>query len=383
MAKINFGPIVADARNKQGNVVFSRNRYGSYSRPYILTPNPNSSPQQIAKAAWTAAGVAWSTTLTPDQRAAWRAFATRYALSDVFGNQYFADGHDAHQRINMNLLMASFAAFADPPLDQQVGGPGIVTATPDSPSPGALTVATSLPPATGEAAQIWAAPAKPAGWTYFFRNLRLLATMPADDPGPWDIADLYTAAADAWTTLNPVAYPDPQPGNLVGVGVRYLNTANGATSPIVTAAGSVPAEGFDMLKKATVTLTAADIEALPGTPFQLIPTPGPGKVLQPIAAFASYHTGATPFDFSPQLSCNLAIDGNPAIATLTLNLSDLNGPATDAYITAQLIVPSNIDADPTQVADKPLMLTRLNGGAGTAVGDGTMNVTTYYTLDTL
>lgn len=45
----------------------------------------------------------------------------------------------------------------------------------------------------------------------------------------------------------------------------------------------------------TVTLTAANIEALNTTPFSLVPAQGSGKVIFPVAAFAQYKFGTTPF----------------------------------------------------------------------------------------
>jgi hypothetical protein len=75
MARISPGTGIADARNAQGTIVFSRNRGGLYTRARIKPINPKTTTQVYARANFTTVSKAWYTQLTDTQRLAWITFA--------------------------------------------------------------------------------------------------------------------------------------------------------------------------------------------------------------------------------------------------------------------------------------------------------------------
>ena len=381
MAKVTFGPLVSEARNRQGSLVFSRNRYGNYTRDWIATPNPNTSYQAAARDSWRAAGQAWVSALTDTQRDAWRSFGQLIGLRDALGQHYNCTGNTAFQRLRCRLLAAGLTTFDDPPLDQEAGNPGSFTVALDAPGEGDVTLTPASPPQAGECAQIWAAPPQSPAAAYFFRRLRLLQTFAVDDPGPYTITD---ALADR--------FPDALPGQLLGLGMRYLRAANAATCGIITQTSFVPTGGFDMLKKATFALTNADLIASSGANIELIPAPGANKILLPLALILNWDFAAGAYaNFDPDSTINFQWGGSgialPCISTNDIYPDD-SGP--DSLTTAQMSGPDdalgntpNYLGDPNNRVNQPLNINFPASLGGPITGGNAANFlrgTVLYTI---
>jgi hypothetical protein len=85
MARVLLGPMVSDARGKQGGTVFSRNAAGAYTRAKVSPKQPRSILQRKIRNAVAACAVYWRDTATPAIRLAWETYAKTCPLGDVFG----------------------------------------------------------------------------------------------------------------------------------------------------------------------------------------------------------------------------------------------------------------------------------------------------------
>ena len=86
MARIVTGPVVADIAGKVGDNIFSRNKYGPYVKAYASPTIPGSTYVTAARAAMTAANLAWSN-LSDSEKLNYASFSTNYPINS-FHNGY-------------------------------------------------------------------------------------------------------------------------------------------------------------------------------------------------------------------------------------------------------------------------------------------------------
>lgn len=115
MAKINFGPVVNDARGKTAGIVYSKNRSGAYVRTKVTPTNPRTLAQVTARSYLTTFAQAWSGVLTAAERAAWATFATTYPTTNIFGNALTLNGLNMYVRINTVLSQIGATPLILPP----------------------------------------------------------------------------------------------------------------------------------------------------------------------------------------------------------------------------------------------------------------------------
>lgn len=114
MAKVKFGMIVTDMRNKLGGHVFSKNRGGSYARTKVVPSNPQTVAQQAVRSALGAISSAWSG-LTAPQRASFVAAVDEWKSTDVFGDLKSPSGKNLFTRLNLNLVNTGQAQVSTAP----------------------------------------------------------------------------------------------------------------------------------------------------------------------------------------------------------------------------------------------------------------------------
>lgn len=100
MANIRTGPIVTDIRGKVGDVIFSRNRGGSYAKGVSTKDWTPSTDRGEAQDTLELVATAWRDTLTAAQRQAWRDFGGRHPMPDAWGTSRLTDGYYWYTRIN-------------------------------------------------------------------------------------------------------------------------------------------------------------------------------------------------------------------------------------------------------------------------------------------
>ena len=141
-AKVKFGMIVVEMRNKLNGHVFSRNRGGAYARGKVTPLNPKTSFQAAVRARLTGLSQAWKG-ITQVQRDGWAAVVEQYAKTDVFGALRNPSGQQLYIRLNANILNAGAAQIADAP--QPVGADAVVAGVLIMNSAGPISTIAFLP----------------------------------------------------------------------------------------------------------------------------------------------------------------------------------------------------------------------------------------------
>jgi len=127
VAKVIFGPVVSEARNKQGSLVFSRNHEGAYTRAWV---DPSQTWTSARDSVWDTFGPLtkrWSANLTEAQRKAWRALAATVTWPDKFGNPKHLTGFQLYIKLNMNLAWYVFPTIDTPPANLLIYPPTSIT----------------------------------------------------------------------------------------------------------------------------------------------------------------------------------------------------------------------------------------------------------------
>lgn len=117
MALIKLGGGVADIRGSIGGTVFSKNRYGSYSRNRTIPVNPSSTSQQKIRSAVSQIRDAWFNTLTDAQRAEWATYAANVTVLNRLGESINLTGWNMFCRSNLAALYNDLAIIADGPAE--------------------------------------------------------------------------------------------------------------------------------------------------------------------------------------------------------------------------------------------------------------------------
>jgi len=131
MARILLGPMVADARGKEGGIVFSRNAAGHYIRAKVSPVQPRTPAQLTVREAVTYCSQVWRDVLTPTLRLAWDKYASSTPLTNCFSHNYTTSGLAMFLRYNTLLRRLSLALLtAAPSIGGQAGSPfGALTGT--------------------------------------------------------------------------------------------------------------------------------------------------------------------------------------------------------------------------------------------------------------
>lgn len=184
MAKLVFGPVVSDARNKIGGVVFTKSRSGAVARRKVSPVQPRSSAQVNVRASLTDFSKQWSGILTAAQRAAWIAFASNNPVKDVFGASHILTGLQMFVRLNQALATVGGAAITSPPLNLSVGFPGVITVVINHVGP-VYTVSPANAAGANDAPVVESTGVVNAGRKFVTSKFRFVKAFAAALAGPW------------------------------------------------------------------------------------------------------------------------------------------------------------------------------------------------------
>ena len=308
MAKVQYGLIVTEASGKAGNLVYTRSHGGAYVRKSPTFIQPITPHVTAVRNTMRTVGKLWWTTLTDNQRSAWRAFAQQIKWRDRIGQPASPAGSDLFTQLNFNIANLGGSPILAPPNSLSAPDPGPLTCS-ASATTGQVLVTPTTPAPPNHAPLLRATkPLKP-GWFYFNRFLAQLRPQ-ADLSSPVTLPDV--SAPYAYRHGPPIA------GYKIGFSLQYVNLTTGAISPAQTTLTTTTGEP-DVLTT-TITITNPQMLALKETPVQLIPAPGPGKAVLFIAAFARLNPGLTSFAVPPDYNDYCAWLGpQPTLASITLS----------------------------------------------------------------
>ena len=214
MAKIRFGMMMTDARNKLGGQVFSSNRGGSYIRTLVIPKNPRSVAQQQQRYYLSNFSKSWKS-LSQTQIASWVNAVANWAKNDVFAQTRTPTGKNLYTKLNINLANIGVAAIDDPPTPAsltEINGFGISAATPTT-----MTLAWSS--GAIPAAENWLVSATKcmSSGAFFLKNqYRVIENLaPATATG----VSIYTAYA--------AKFGAPIVGDRIGVQITQIDNTTG------------------------------------------------------------------------------------------------------------------------------------------------------------
>ena len=191
MAKILFTAVVADMRNKLNGTVFSKNRYGAYTRTKVTPVNPQTTAQQNARNRLATQSQAWRG-LTEAQRQAWIDGSFNFPQTDIFGNSKILSGQALYCKLNSNLDLTGTAAIADIPTPEAIPALAISGVAADDSANTVIITATTPVPA-GFSMVVFATPNITPGRNFVKNQFRFVQAFAAAAAGPFDISAAYTA----------------------------------------------------------------------------------------------------------------------------------------------------------------------------------------------
>lgn len=192
MAKFTPGPAVAAVSGSIGGTVFSRNRYGAYTRYRAVPVTSTSSYAVNAKTRLSNRSQAWQG-LTAAQRLAWREWAADHPVIDRLGQTQLLTGQAAYIGLNTRLVAAGQSAITAPPII--AAQPGLTSLVQDCDiGAGDMDLTfTATPLAAGAMLWIQAAVIDSAGINYVQNKLRFVGVSAAAQASPFSHESLVTA----------------------------------------------------------------------------------------------------------------------------------------------------------------------------------------------
>jgi hypothetical protein len=125
MAKVLYGPTVAQMSGSVGGATFSRNRYGTYIRRRGHPTKVTSSYAEAAKSRLTELSRSWAG-LTAGNRLAWGTWAANNPVVDKLGEKQVLSGISAYIRVNAIYMQVIGTTLLVPPtLNNPLGFEGI------------------------------------------------------------------------------------------------------------------------------------------------------------------------------------------------------------------------------------------------------------------
>jgi hypothetical protein len=147
--------------------------------------------------------------------------------------------------------------------------------------------------------------------------------------------------------------------------------------------GFVPglfAQAASPVQIATVTLSSAQLRVLHGSPVQLIPAPGVGQVIAPISVVFQYKAGTTPYTVGSgaRLAVYLGTPNN--VVTQVAASGFLDQAASQVFMMHGI---GGIGVSLQSTLENAPVVVRNDDPTEWANGDGTVTITTIYTVLTL
>jgi hypothetical protein len=219
MAKVTFGPLISEARNKQGNLVFSRNTHGAYTRAWFEPDQTLTGPRQYIQDIFRPVCKYWSASLTEAQRTAWAAFAAAHPFKYRHGPPRPGFGYSAFLRLNLALKFQGYAYMPDPPPNTHVLTPTSLSVDAHTSANHMYLTWTPTPIPANHDLLWWASDDASPGINFFGHLMRWTSGRWANEASPQDMYADYVAVWGA-----------PAAGKAIGHRIYFLNRNNGVFS---------------------------------------------------------------------------------------------------------------------------------------------------------
>ena len=167
-------------------------------------------------------------------------------------------------------------------------------------------------------------------------------------------------------------------GGTTNTGNVQQVSGQGIAGQNLTSAGpnELPVWAPPQLLQSSVTLTAAQFNALPATPIQLVPAPGAGQVIVPVECFALLNYVAS---FTVGQTCRIVYGSATSIPILTFVSGIFSGATQNTYCWSNTLSSTSAGIAQTSAQNQPLNLTA--GGSSTGGAGSTITfVCSYYIL---
>lgn len=128
------GILGAQLSGALGGIVASHNRGGTYLRERATPVNPGTPFQEVVRAIMGSLAIAWRTTLTEAQRAAWDTYSVNVQLPNAIGDPVNVGGLSMYVRSNVPRMQAGFDRIDDAPTIFDLSELNPATGTSDIPN---------------------------------------------------------------------------------------------------------------------------------------------------------------------------------------------------------------------------------------------------------
>jgi hypothetical protein len=219
--KFTPGPAIAAASGSIGGTVFSRNRYGAYTRNRAIPITVTSEAAIAAKARLAGLSADWQT-LTAAQKRAWTAWAQNNPQTDALGQVQVLTGHAAYVGLNSRILLVAGTQIDVPPIVPVPEALETITLTADIGAGDFEIAYTPTPCAAGVAIAYKACVVDSPGINYVSNLLRFITVGAAAGASPLDIE---TAMGNRFGSF--------QVGQTVHVWVAQMHLASGQIGPYI------------------------------------------------------------------------------------------------------------------------------------------------------
>lgn len=227
MAKFTPGPMVAAISGSQGGTVFSRNRYGAYTRFRAIPVTSTTEFALNAKSRLATASQAWNS-ISAAQRLSWKSWAAQNPVVDPLGQQQILAGNAAYIQLNARLAAQGTPPISAPPIVDAPTALLTLSATYDI-GAGTFELAfTTTPLGAGNVLIINAAVVNSAGIEYVRNFMKQVGFSAAAQASPFDPQTLIEARFGALVV-----------GQLVHYEIAVLDTATGLKSEPLKTSGTV------------------------------------------------------------------------------------------------------------------------------------------------
>ena len=184
--KFTPGPAIAAASGSIGGTVFSRNRYGAYTRNRAIPIKSTTIYALAAKARLGGISAEWQD-ITAAEKLAWNSWALNNPVTDTLGQSQILTGHAAFVSLNARIDFVGGAHIDKPPV--VVAPSALLTVTPTIDiGAGAIQLAFTPTPCAAGIGVFWkAAVVDSVGITYVTNILRSIEVSSAAQASPYTI----------------------------------------------------------------------------------------------------------------------------------------------------------------------------------------------------